>query len=60
VDEAIYGAAEFGDFGQYMKRKRAKLQIQNSEINTAAAATQIFKGVTVYVCEIIEWCFGSA
>jgi hypothetical protein len=60
VDETIYGAAEFGDFGQYMKRKRAKLQIQNSEINTAAAATQIFKGVTVYVCEIIEWCFGSA
>ncbi|KAF7336714.1 DNA repair protein [Mycena venus] len=49
VDEVIYGAAEFGNFGQYMKRKRAKLQIQNSEINTTTAETQIFKGVTVYV-----------
>ncbi|KAJ6516432.1 hypothetical protein C8R45DRAFT_1206480 [Mycena sanguinolenta] len=49
VDEGIYGASEFGDFKQYMSRKRAKLQIQNSEINTTAAQTQIFKGITVYV-----------
>ncbi|KAF8206292.1 hypothetical protein K438DRAFT_1963365 [Mycena galopus ATCC 62051] len=49
VDEVIYGAAEFGDFGNYMRRKRAKLQIQNSEINTTTAETQIFKGIAVYV-----------
>ncbi|KAJ7274282.1 hypothetical protein B0H12DRAFT_1066406 [Mycena haematopus] len=49
VDEVIYGASEFGGFGQYMSRKRAKLQIQNSEINTGAAETQIFKGVAIYV-----------
>ncbi|KAJ6513132.1 hypothetical protein C8R45DRAFT_920854 [Mycena sanguinolenta] len=49
VDDTIYGASEFGGFGQYMSRKRAKLQIQNSEINTTAAETQIFNGITVYV-----------
>ncbi|KAJ7030391.1 hypothetical protein C8F04DRAFT_1222377 [Mycena alexandri] len=48
VDEGVYGPSEFGGFGQYMKRKRAKLQIQNSEIKTAAD-TQIFRGISVYV-----------
>ncbi|KAJ7118629.1 hypothetical protein C8R43DRAFT_1099174 [Mycena crocata] len=48
VDEAIYGASRFGEFGEYMQRKRAKLQIQNSEI-TAAPTSQIFKGLAVYV-----------
>ncbi|KAJ7118926.1 hypothetical protein C8R44DRAFT_841304 [Mycena epipterygia] len=48
VDEAIYGPSHFGEFGEYMQRKRAKLQIQNSEI-TATVASHIFKGVAVYV-----------
>ncbi|KAJ7227303.1 hypothetical protein GGX14DRAFT_629326 [Mycena pura] len=48
VDEAIYGPSRFGDFGEYMQRKRAKIQIQNSEI-VSTAKTQIFKGVAVYV-----------
>ncbi|KAJ6531915.1 hypothetical protein B0H19DRAFT_1273095 [Mycena capillaripes] len=48
VDEVIYGPSGFGEFGQYMNRKRAKLQIQNSEITTTAE-TQIFKGISVYV-----------
>ncbi|KAJ6508013.1 hypothetical protein C8R47DRAFT_1209023 [Mycena vitilis] len=48
VEEEIYGPSGFGELGQYMQRKRAKLQIQNSEMN-ATAETQIFKGVSVYV-----------
>ncbi|KAK7033220.1 DNA repair protein [Favolaschia claudopus] len=48
VDEGVYGAAEFDNFGQYMNRKRAKLQIQNSEITTTAE-TQIFQGIAIYV-----------
>ncbi|KAJ6606232.1 hypothetical protein DFH09DRAFT_1353423 [Mycena vulgaris] len=48
VDEAIYGPSRFGEFGEYMQRKRAKLQIQNSEMN-ATTSSQIFKGVAVYV-----------
>ena len=30
-DVDTYGASKFGDFGNYMRRKRAKLQIQNFE-----------------------------
>ncbi|KAJ3993538.1 hypothetical protein F5050DRAFT_1577402 [Lentinula boryana] len=44
--EEIYGAARFGDFGQYMKRKRAKLQIQNKDI---AGKGGIFHGISVYI-----------
>ncbi|KAK7467413.1 deoxycytidyl transferase [Stygiomarasmius scandens] len=48
----IYGAAHFGDFGEYMRRKRAKLQIQNAEITkdeTLNEAPQIFKGISIYI-----------
>ena len=45
-DDEIYGAASFGDFGQYMKRKRAKLQIQN---NSIAGDEGIFTGISIYV-----------
>ncbi|KAF9066498.1 hypothetical protein BDP27DRAFT_1384323 [Rhodocollybia butyracea] len=45
-DEQIYGAARFGDFGQYMKRKRAKLQIQNKDI---ARNGGIFHGISIYI-----------
>ncbi|KAF6758150.1 hypothetical protein DFP72DRAFT_1064874 [Ephemerocybe angulata] len=46
VDEAVYGAAHFDNFGEYMRRKRAKLQIQNSQIGQGS---QIFKGLAIYI-----------
>ncbi|KAF5388723.1 hypothetical protein D9757_004806 [Collybiopsis confluens] len=45
-EEDVYGAARFGDFGQYMKRKRAKLQIQNKDI---AGDEGIFTGLSIYI-----------
>lgn len=57
MDAHTYGAAHFGDFGEYMSRKRAKLQLQNVELDDAdqdeAGAQirrrQIFKGLAIYV-----------
>lgn len=57
MDAHTYGAAHFGDFGEYMSRKRAKLQLQNVELDDAdedeASAEvrrrQIFKGLAIYV-----------
>ncbi|PBK98552.1 DNA repair protein [Armillaria gallica] len=46
-DDAIYGPAHFGDFGEYMQRKRAKLQIQNSEFESNNGG--IFKGLAIYI-----------
>lgn len=46
-DEAVYGAAHFGDFGEYMSRKRAKLQIQNAQLDSDASL--IFQGLSIYV-----------
>jgi hypothetical protein len=43
-DPAVYGSTKFGDWGDYMRKKRAKLQVQNS-----AATTGIFKGLSIYV-----------
>ncbi|RDB19284.1 DNA repair protein rev1 [Hypsizygus marmoreus] len=52
-DEAIYGASHFGDFGEYMRRKRAKLQIQNAEIEDddgdSASESRIFQGLAIYI-----------
>ena len=51
-DEAVYGASRFGHFGEYMRRKRAKLQIQNASMDTEASAdgkSNILKGISVYV-----------
>ncbi|KAK7062843.1 deoxycytidyl transferase [Paramarasmius palmivorus] len=51
-DEAVYGEAHFGNFGEYMRRKRAKLQIQNTGIandETLNKEPQIFKGIAIYV-----------
>lgn len=48
----IYGAAHFGDFGEYMRRKRAKLQIQNAAISQTAGKSQVFKGISIYVSAI--------
>lgn len=52
TDESIYGASRFGHFGEYMRRKRAKLQIQNANIDSGAGGerkTDILKGISVYV-----------
>lgn len=54
IDNDIYGASRFGGFGEYMRRKRAKLQIQNTELEQPGvtdhgAGTPILKGIAVYV-----------
>lgn len=43
-DQAVYGSTKFGDWGDYMRKKRAKLQIQNS-----ATTAGIFKGLAIHV-----------
>lgn len=52
-EDYVYGKATFGGFGEYMFRKRAKLQFQNQDIRGDGADVQdkstIFKGVAVYV-----------
>ncbi|KAG7095614.1 hypothetical protein E1B28_006339 [Marasmius oreades] len=47
----IYGEAHFDGFGEYARRKRAKLQIQNVENVEEQTKTvpQIFKGVAIFV-----------
>ena len=46
-----YGASRFGGFGEYMTRKRAKLQIQNAEMtNEDEGVSKIFSGLQIYVC----------
>ena len=50
-DDDIYGASRFGGFGEYMRRKRAKLQIQNDALHqpTDVSGNGIFKGLAIYV-----------
>ncbi|KAF9009538.1 hypothetical protein BDQ17DRAFT_1421710 [Cyathus striatus] len=50
-DNDTYGPSN-GDFGQYMRRKRAKLQIQNAEISSDTSSevkSRIFEGISIYV-----------
>ncbi|PPQ77576.1 hypothetical protein CVT25_011368 [Psilocybe cyanescens] len=47
-DDDVYGPAHFGDFGEYMRRKRAKLQIQNADLAQFSDAG-IFKGISIYI-----------
>jgi len=53
LDSDTYGASRFGGFGEYMRRKRAKLQIQNAEIgDTPGAGTsksKLFNGLSIHV-----------
>ncbi len=53
LDSDTYGASRFGEFGEYMRRKRAKLQIQNSEMGDTprgkASGSQLFKGLSIHV-----------
>lgn len=49
-----YDAYKFGGFGDYMRRKRAKLQIQNAQmVSVGESAKQttggLFQGLAVYV-----------
>lgn len=58
LDTETYGASRFGELGQYMRRKRAKLQIQNAHINERddgeggemIERSRIFQGLAIYVC----------
>lgn len=54
-DDDVYGAAHFGNFGEYMRRKRAKLQIQNAEMVQSGEGEKsaIFKGISIYVSFIL-------
>lgn len=51
LDNHTYGASRFGEFGEYMSRKRAKLQIQNAEMDRdeREGTPRIFKGLQIYV-----------
>lgn len=53
-DDTIYGPSHFGQFGEYMRRKRAKLQIQNQALEDKTNANEvnklgIFQGIAVYI-----------
>ncbi|KAF8839868.1 DNA repair protein [Paxillus ammoniavirescens] len=48
-NEDIYGVSRFGHWGEYMRRKRAKLQIQNASLDFNERRSNIFKDISVYV-----------
>ncbi|KAF7794734.1 hypothetical protein EIP86_005872 [Pleurotus ostreatoroseus] len=53
LDSHTYGASRFGEFGEYMSRKRAKLQIQNTEMDEdgeeIVQKSRIFQGLEIYI-----------
>ncbi|KAK1222899.1 deoxycytidyl transferase [Marasmius sp. AFHP31] len=51
ADDDIYGEAHFDGFGEYARRKRAKLQIQNAGNleDEAGKEPQIFKGIAIFI-----------
>src|SRR6267154_631995 len=54
LDSETYGSSRFGDFGEYMRRKRAKLQIQNAEMRGStpkviAPTSKLFSGLSIHV-----------
>jgi DNA repair protein REV1 len=57
MQSKTYGASSFGGFGEYMHRKRAKLQIQNAEMDTEGSTSvsrhRIFSGLQIYVRGIL-------
>lgn len=56
-DPKIYGASRFGHFGEYMHRKRAKLQIQNANLEASqdvGGKSNVFSGLSIYVCVPID------
>ncbi|KAG8772366.1 hypothetical protein FRC12_003099 [Ceratobasidium sp. 428] len=47
-----YAASKFGEFGDYFRRKRAKLQNQNADINSQekrSSQTTLFKSLSIFV-----------
>ena len=54
ADSDTYAASRFGHFGEYMRRKRAKLQIQNAHWEDQDHCKQIFRGLAIYVCPNIH------
>jgi hypothetical protein len=53
-EDDTYGPSHFGQFGEYMRRKRAKLQIQNAELEKPTEAgvggeNKMFSGLAIYV-----------
>jgi DNA repair protein REV1 len=53
MDSDTYGASRFGGFGEYMSRKRAKLQIQNAEMgdipDAGTSKSKLFNGLSIHV-----------
>jgi hypothetical protein len=54
LDSDTYGASRFGGFGEYMRRKRAKLQMQNAEMGGStptviASTNRLFSGLSIHV-----------
>jgi DNA repair protein REV1 len=53
MDSDTYGASRFGGFGEYMRRKRAKLQIQNAEMgdtpDASTSKSKLFNGLSIHV-----------
>ncbi|KDQ08873.1 hypothetical protein BOTBODRAFT_59081 [Botryobasidium botryosum FD-172 SS1] len=50
TDAEAYGASRFGELGDYMRRKRVKLQVQNADLATQSLQKpQIFKGLQFYI-----------
>ncbi|KAF9533654.1 hypothetical protein CPB83DRAFT_873629 [Crepidotus variabilis] len=52
AEDDTYGASHFGEFGDYMRRKRAKLQVQNSEMAgnvEGGSKSELFKGLAIYI-----------
>ena len=48
-DDDTYAPSKFDGFGDYMRRKRAKLQIQNAEFDSEAP--KIYKDLAIYVSQ---------
>ncbi|KAG8709119.1 deoxycytidyl transferase [Ceratobasidium sp. 395] len=47
-----YAASKFGEFGDYFRRKRAKLQNQNADINSQekrSSQTTLFKSLSIFI-----------
>ena len=52
LNSHTYGASAFGGFGEYMTRKRAKLQVQNQTLTSESVpeiTSNIFRGIGIYV-----------
>jgi len=52
LDFHTYGASVFGGFGEYMARKRTKLQVQNQTLTSVSeleTTSKIFQGIGIYV-----------